>query len=212
MQQLTIPFIPTNGKEDSFEEISALLNSFHKQSLVYNLWKKSNFTPKASFTIAHNNHTIFIKYFIEEKHVRAFETEINGSVWEDSCVEFFISFGDDGNYYNLEFNCIGTRLAGFVNAKFNKELLPPETVSKVYTTAVIKTTTRDNKYWELTIAIPATVFIHHSIDTLSGMECRANFYKCGDLLPSPHYLAWSNIESPEPNFHLPEFFGNIRFL
>ena len=33
-------------------------------------------------------------------------------VCEDSCVEFFVSPSDDGIYYNLEFNPIGTALMG----------------------------------------------------------------------------------------------------
>jgi len=30
-------------------------------------------------------------------------------------------------------------------------------------------------------------------------------------LDEPHYLAWSNIIAPEPNFHLPQYFGTLYF-
>jgi hypothetical protein len=66
-------------------------------------------------------------------------------------------------------------------------------------------------YWELSVAIPSNVFIHHLIPSLSGQKGRVNFHKCGDQLPVPHFLAWNNIQSAEPNFHLPEFFGEIYF-
>ena len=38
---------------------------------------------------------------------------------------------------------------------------------------------------------------------------RCNFYKCGDKCDRPHFLSWSPIDKPEPNFHCPEFFGEV---
>jgi hypothetical protein len=38
---------------------------------------------------------------------------------------------------------------------------------------------------------------------------RANLYKCGDLLRTPHYLSWSPIEAAKPDFHRPEQFGTL---
>ena len=38
-----------------------------------------------------------------------------------------------------------------------------------------------------------------------------NFYKCADETMNPHFVSWSPIDLPEPNFHCPEFFGNIHF-
>lgn len=68
-----------------------------------------------------------------------------------------------------------------------------------------------NVAWTLTLIIPKDVFVYHQLASLHGQAGRANFYKCGDLLTDPHFTAWSNIRSPEPNFHLPEFFGAIQF-
>ncbi|WP_091380560.1 carbohydrate-binding family 9-like protein [Mucilaginibacter mallensis] len=31
-------------------------------------------------------------------------------------------------------------------------------------------------------------------------------------MPQPHFLAWNNIESEHPNFHLSDFFGKALFL
>jgi hypothetical protein len=39
-----------------------------------------------------------------------------------------------------------------------------------------------------------------------------NFYKCADETISPHYLSWNPIDAPAPDFHRPEFFGEIHFL
>ena len=40
---------------------------------------------------------------------------------------------------------------------------------------------------------------------------RANVYKCGDLLPVPHFISWNPITTESPDFHRPEFFGQMRF-
>jgi len=210
MLQLEIPFIPINQKDVSFQKLSFILNSYNKNLLSYNLWPLSDISPVASFVIAHNRDSVFLKYFIEEPNIRACETQINGKIWEDSCVEFFISFNKDDNYYNLEFNCIGTGLIGYGSTKQDRELLSAESINKIKSYSTIMT--NENKYWELLLIIPSGVFMYHKLSSLSGMECRANFYKCGDLLPKPHFLAWSNIESIEPNFHLPQYFGQIVFL
>jgi hypothetical protein len=38
----------------------------------------------------------------------------------------------------------------------------------------------------------------------------ANFYKCGDETPEPHFLSWNPIDLPKPNFHVPQFFGQLE--
>ena len=43
-----------------------------------------------------------------------------------------------------------------------------------------------------------------------GDRIRANFYKCGDETETPHYGAWNFIDLPSPDFHRPEFFGEIE--
>ncbi|MDE6269894.1 MAG: hypothetical protein K2M12_03440, partial [Muribaculaceae bacterium] len=44
-----------------------------------------------------------------------------------------------------------------------------------------------------------------------GKQLRANFYKCGDLLSTPHFLSWNRVDTPHPDFHRPEYFGAIKF-
>jgi Carbohydrate-binding family 9 len=61
------------------------------------------------------------------------------------------------------------------------------------------------------VMIPLTVFFKHKFETMTGVATRANFQKCGDSLPSPHYLVWNYIESENPDFHRPEFFGEVEF-
>lgn len=68
----------------------------------------------------------------------------------------------------------------------------------------------DNHWW-LIVAIPATALFKHSFKNLSGIKVKANLYKCGDHLSKPHFLSWQPIDTPEPNFHVPQFFTELEF-
>ena len=182
-----------------------------KHSIGYTPWKSFPYKPAASFAIAHSSDCIYLKYFVAEKEIRYVNHEINSPVYEDSCVEFFIQFDSKG-YYNLEFNCAGTILVGFGKNKTARNLLPAEIIRLIQCkTKLNELNNPKSFYWELTVVIPKQLFIHHELKTFDGIRARGNFYKCGDLLPDPHFLAWSCIESETPNFHLPEFFGELSF-
>jgi len=51
----------------------------------------------------------------------------------------------------------------------------------------------------------------HSLTDWSGLKAKVNLYKCGDKLSQPHFLSWKPIAAPKPDFHLPEFFEQIKF-
>jgi len=44
-----------------------------------------------------------------------------------------------------------------------------------------------------------------------GVTWKANFYKTSSRSTNPHYITWSEVKNPKPQFHLPQFFGNITF-
>ena len=87
--------------------------------------------PKVSFKIAHGNDCVFIKYEVEEHEVLARYRNTNDPVYKDSCVEFFIAFGDENSYYNLEFNRLGTCLGGFGMPGETRTLLPAELLETI---------------------------------------------------------------------------------
>jgi hypothetical protein len=193
-------------------ESAALLNGIERQELGFAPWKKYPYQPEVSFVIAHTDDGVFLKYFVVEKAIRAVNNRVNSPVWEDSCVEFFIHFNDGKGYYNFEFNCIGTQLAGFGKTRLERGLLQDKVVASITTESCIsKEKNKGAICWELTVLIPLDAFVYHNFSTLSGKQARVNFYKCGDQLPEPHFLAWSDIQSKEPDFHLPEFFGEVHF-
>jgi hypothetical protein len=208
---LSVPFFNEVPGDIPIERLSSLLHKEAKNALACAPWKAYPYQPEVSYVMAHNNECIFLKFYVAEQFVAAAYGATNAPVYEDSCVEFFISFDETG-YYNFEFNCIGACLASFGSTRGNRGLLTEESIGKIRSQAVVTRNGGEEAVrWTITLAIPLAAFEFHSLASLSGVRCRANFYKCGDGLPAPHYLTWSEVESPEPDFHLPQFFGTVAF-
>jgi hypothetical protein len=212
MKVLNVIGVKEINYESSIPEISDLLDRVDKNEINNLLWLSYPYRPSARFSIAYGPDCIFLKYFVSEKQIRAVNSEPNSPVWQDSCVEFFVSFNEGRLYYNFEMNCIGTILAAYGPDRKHRNFLPEKKIASVKTyTIVDKFTEPSVIHWELTTVIPFTVFIYDEISCLSATRVHANFYKCGDNLTEPHYLAWNNIKSVKPDFHLPEFFGTLVF-
>jgi len=167
-------------------------------------------------SIAYSDHEIFLKYYITENYFKAEKTDTNQMVCEDSCVEFFVSPEDDGIYYNMEFNAIGTCLLGIGTNRANSKRVAPEIISKIRRLTSAGTEPFREKTgvyaWTITVAIPYEVFSHHQIKDLQGKIFRANFYKCGDKLTVPHYVTWNPVGTEKPDYHQPEHFGLLKFV
>jgi hypothetical protein len=212
MKKLTVIGVNEIGYESSITEISGLLDRVDKNELNNSPWTSYPYKPSAAFTIAYGPDCIFLKYFIGEKQIRAVNDQPNSPVWEDSCVEFFVSFNDGKQYYNFELNCIGTILAAYGPDLQHRDFLPEQTIATIRTYSIIdKISEPPVIHWDLITVIPFSAFVHDKISSLSATTARANFYKCGDKLAEPHYLAWNDIKSPKPDFHLPAFFGTLIF-
>ncbi len=152
---------------------------------------------------------------VESASVRAVAGHDNGPVWEDACVEFFSVPAGDGVYYNMECNCAGTLLIGAGAGRGNRQHAPQEVLDKVQRWASLGREAFDERVgecaWEMALVIPYSAFFLHDITSLDGKTLRANFYKCGDKLQTPHFLSWNPIGLEKPNFHCPEFFGTLHF-
>jgi len=209
-KQFDCQFIPPKKLA---KHIGLLLDDCPQQAIDNLLWSNNGYFPKVTFSMAYTDRSILLKYFVKEKYVIARHTRVNDLVYKDSCVEFFLSFDNGRNYYNLEFNCIGTPYGAYGPGKSDREELPADVVKQIkINTQVISTDNEGFTDWEITLDIPFGVFIYDNISSLKSAGCKANFYKCGDETPEPHYLSWNNILSDEPNFHVPEFFGTVNFV
>ncbi len=199
------------------KEISEALDHLKERLNIDTInWKTYDYKPNVALSVAYSNHEIFLKYYVTEDYFKAEKTRTNEMVCEDSCVEFFVSPEDDGIYYNLEFNAIGTCLLGTGTGRENSTRANPEIISKIrrLTSSGNKPVSeRKGKYsWTLTLAVPFEVFFHHSVKDLKGKTFRANFYKCGDMLSMPHYVTWNPVGTENPDYHQPKYFGLLKFV
>ncbi|WP_121812234.1 carbohydrate-binding family 9-like protein [Mucilaginibacter kameinonensis] len=214
MKELTVPFLDSVNHVSPIAHVSFLLDNYEKNHIGLMPWPGNGYKPDVHFAIAYGLDGLFIKYYVSEKSIRAAYTQPNQPVHKDSCVEFFVSFGDDKSYYSFDFNCAGTCMLSFGADRTNRELLPEAAIRAIrhHTNFKLVNDIRKGSLgWELTLMIPLKAFCNHSFTSLNGKQCRVNFYKCGDDLPDPHFLVWNNIKSAEANFHLPEFFGKMIF-
>jgi len=213
MRRLTVPYLDQVNHWSSSDELFSAMAELPSNELQEVSWPEFPYKPDVHFRLAHAKDCLLLSFQVREKHIKAVYRNTNDPVYKDSCVEFFLSF-DTHHYYNLEFNCAGIGLIGFgTSDRKTRKRLPKErietikTVSSMYTNDNVQAETS----WELLLNIPFEVFEAHTITSFAGMRCTGNFYKCGDDLPIPHYLSWNRIEHPTPNFHLPQFFGELLF-
>ena len=171
---------------------------------------------KASFALGHDGSNIYLLFHVVEPQVRAVNTEFNSPVWEDSCVEFFISLGGDKNYYNFEINAIGTVLGAYGPDRHQRHHLSDALLSQVTTTPSLGRDPIKNgeqpTQWNMKVVIPIKALHYSKLDSLSGIDGHANFYKCGDKLKHPHFLSWKPVLTSSPDFHTPRYFGQLSFL
>lgn len=170
----------------------------------------------AGFSIRHNGNSIYLFYQVEEDQVRAVNTAYGSPVWEDSCVEFFISFEGDDNYYNFEINAIGTVLGAYGKDRHDRYKISDSLLAKIETTPSLGRnpiqSLDERTLWKMQLVIPIEVFHFSNIENLSGLDAHANFYKCGDRLKHPHFLSWKPVLTDKPDFHTPHYFGQLSFL
>ncbi len=200
----------------TIQEAEGLLEKYAGYQMIDTInWSAFSYKPSVKFKIAYWNNQIWLKFYIKEKTVRAQVTEINGDVYKDSCVEFFISPNRNSAYYNFEFNCIGVPHLGYGKGREGRKLINSETVSLVQTKSSLGNVPFEEKIegkkWEIMIVIPRECFVFDHSLSFKGLKASANFYKCADETRSPHFLTWSPIDTESPDYHQPGCFGELQF-
>lgn len=173
------------------------------------------YRPEVRFAAAHTGDTLLLLYCVEEQSVRAVARHDHEHIWEDACVEFFCMPAKDDIYYNVECNCTGKLLVAAGKDRSNRMPAPVDVMKSIDRWASLGTEPFDTRNepteWKLALRLPITSFFLHQFKTFDGMAMTGNVYKCGDSLPVPHFVSWSPVETPSPDFHRPDFFGEILF-
>ncbi len=191
--------------------------------------KEFPYAPKMEVALAHTGDSLLLHYRVEEDCIRAAAEADGGRVWEDSCCEIFLQPSSPIThhptpYFNIECNCAGTLLIGKGEDRHDRQPATAATLqsanrwSSLMKTAVSGENGRytiplkDGKFtWHMALVVPATALFDSGITDFSGQTLRGNIYKCGDCLTTPHFLSLFPIETAQPDFHRPEFFGELTF-
>jgi len=181
---------------------------------------KPLYTPSVQAKMMYDAESLYVIFNVIDRYVKCLVTEINGPVYEEPAVEFFFSpdpeFPD--RYFNLEINCGGTPLMHFNDfAKKGNRPLDIDDIKKVEIAhslpQVVDPEITEPVTWTLEYRIPLDMLKKYSgiIQPEPGAEWRANFYKIAEKGTNIHFLTWSVVDNPVPNFHLPHYFGTIKF-
>ena len=154
------------------------------------------------------NKGIFVKMRTNETDLRITCSGRDGSVWEDSCMEFFFKpFDDCEEYINIEMNPASAYLSAFGKGRDNRVLLRNITAK----TPSVKTEV-SQMGWNLELFVPFELIkeVYKKDFTQSNCNFRANFYKCGDKTRKVHYDSFAEMSTLPPGFHNPECFAIIE--
>lgn len=173
------------------------------------LWLEG-YTPAATAKLVYIEHEGFVlRMECAEREPKAVYTAYNEPVYTDSCLEFFADWLGDGRYINMEMNAKGTLLSCIGADRHARTPIRDLTDGEIFS---VKGEIVDSR-WCVTAVIPAALLCKilgvAAIPFGKGYTFRGNFYKCGDETPVPHYGMWNPVETKNPDFHRPEFFGQL---
>ena len=179
-------------------------------------WPAWPYKPSVEFRIGLFEDGLRLEWKVEEQSIRALQGVPGGEVYEDSCVEFFFQpSADNPHYYNFEWNAIGNLCVSWRTGRFDAEPVPAGVYDLVRAEAscgaVPFAERPSDGPWTLKVCIPAEALWKSGLKSLRGLKARGNFYKCGDGLTVPHFVTWAPIATEKPDYHRPEFFGELIF-
>jgi len=180
------------------------------------------FEPEAEAKMLYDDENVYVIFRVKDRYVRSEVLEYNGNVSGDACVEFF--FAPDMelplHYFNLEINAGGTPLLFYVTKPWTdftkldsvdiKKIEIAHSLPRVVSPEITEPVT-----WTIEYRIPLSMLEKFSKVSRPkpGTVWKANFYKTASKSKNsnPHWITWSPVEYPRPNFHLPQFFGTLEF-
>ena len=166
-------------------------------------WKAYAPPPATEARVLCARQGIFVRMHSDETDQRMLCTEHNSLVCEDSCMEFFFTpDSEQKRYMNFEINPRGTVHLAIGTGRGDRTLISPEDFSLFRIECAA-----DGKGWTIGFFLPFDYLRAH-FGTLTD-TWRCNFYKCGDKTASPHFGAWREVKTENPDFHRSEYFGTM---
>ena len=192
-------------------ELRAAVTDIPVAAIDSYMWDENGYKPESYAQLfAAENEGVYARLWSFEENIRCKCTKRDDPVYTDSCLELFLMpVQGDNRYINFEVNPKGVYLSQIGTCRndrvFIKEITDLE--------PKIKPITVNKNGWGYEIFIPDSF-----ISSLYGVEhhtkecsIKGNFYKCGDETALPHYGSHFPVKTENPDFHRPEFFGDIIF-
>jgi len=188
--------------------------------LEHHMGSQPEHYPEVESGLAYDEDAVYLIFRVVDRYVCARKKAYQERVCEDSCVEFFFTPGEDisAGYFNLEVNCGGTAFfhhqkgrnvadIAVSGADFNQVQIA-HSLPKIIDPEITESVT-----WVVEYRLPFSIFEIYTpfLQPSSGSVWRVNFYKCADECSHPHWLTWAPVDNPVPDFHRPEFFGELVF-
>lgn len=210
---LHIPYNPSLDEMPMEEVVNALEECGARFSVESLNWPEQfRYRPLTVVTAAHSAGYLYIDFLVRCNYLRAVNFTDNSPVSEDSCVEFFCAPDPaEDAYWAFELNCVGA--INVARCVGNGECTP---LSEEFLKRIKRYTSVGTRpfqevegsfIWNVAMAIPLDLL--GCVYEGKPVEMRGNFNKCASATSQPHYVSWAPIHTPEPDFHRPEFFGDI---
>lgn len=176
--------------------------------------------PRVEARLLYSATTLYGQFRVQERQVLARQVTFQAPVCTDSCVEFFVAPTADG-YLNVEINAIGTLLLQRNRTVREGTPVSAEAVRGVRIAtslpkgvAIPQPAPGPAAGYVVEYAVPLALFTELTgcPAPAAGTVWRANFYKCCDSGPEPAWGSWSPVGTRKPDFHCPEYFGEVVFV
>lgn len=138
-------------------------------------------------------------------------TQPDDPVFQDSCMEVFLNCYPElpeYGYLNVEINASGASRCRFGTDRNNRYYLAEKGLARPEITV-----TKTEEYWEIHVVIAESLIealYERPCSFAPGHEMRGNFYKCGEIVPAPHWTSWTAMRRLD--FHDPECFGRMEIV
>lgn len=182
-------------------------------------WYEAGARQATRAALLYDEANLYVRFDCDDRHSFARVTALNGPVHEDSCVELFASVAPDErpDYFNLEINCVGAWKLGFGPGRQGRRHVEAASAEQVAVRASLPGPTKDpspaDAGWAVAAALPWAVvsaLAGRTVAPAGGDAWRGNFYRCGGCV-QPQYACWSAVGTDRPDYHRPEFFGELLF-
>lgn len=171
--------------------------------------------------IAYNDKGIYLAWTCEDRDIQASYTERDSKLWEEEVVEMFIAPGKPSEYFELQWNPLGTifdaRIQNTLNQDGTSKSIQGDwdyTVEGLQSAVKVWGSVNDpqdrDQRWQVEAFIPFSG-LGESVPQ-PGTLWRANFYRYNRTtgIADPELLSWS--QTLRPSFHEPSRFGIIEFV